>query len=287
MKTIIGKDNYLFLINDASNELNIHYDSNYKISNINHYGNNDLKNYILVIFPDKSVICKNYLPDNFGSQYRPGLIKYRNILNDKLLDGYEILQTYNNFDNIFYKTDTHMTLLGTFRIINYFINYIIKKFDMDIKINFDEINIESKEVESLCTLSLGIGDLTWKNNCGDLILEDISDIYFYSYQIKHLYEIKIENEIKILNYDLEDITNNYINCNITWDIISKNIIKKTNYHKKYKILIFYDSFMINIIDLLLNIFNEVYIIKSIYNVKFINLIKPDYIFEFRVERFLI
>lgn len=286
MKTLLGKENYLFLINDSSNELNIHCDPNYIISEINHYNNNNLDNYLLIIFPDKSVVCKDYLPDKYISQYRPGLHKYINILNDKLIDGYDILKTYNNFEKIFYKTDTHMTLLGTFRIIKYFFEYIKKKYNIDIDIDFNEINIESKKVESITSIPLGLGDLTWKNNCEDMVFTDLSDTYFYSNQIINLYEIRINEDIKILNYQLKDNTNNYINSNLNWDIISKNIIKKINYNKKYKILIFYDSFMLNIIDLLLNAFNEVYIIKNIYNINLINLIKPDYIFEFRVERFL-
>lgn len=56
--------------------------------------------------------------------------------------------------------------------------------------------------------------------------------------------------------------------------------------KQYKVLLFYDSFLANVLDLYLKLFKEVYMIKDIYDRKYIEYIKPDYVFEFRVERFL-
>jgi hypothetical protein len=75
---------------------------------------------------------------------------------------------------------------------------------------------------------------------------------------------------------------------IDWNILSDYILYRKNdiYNNNLKIIIFYDSFLINIIHLLLNLFREIYFIKDIFNEKYINIINPDYIFEFRVERFL-
>ena len=57
--------------------------------------------------------------------------------------------------------------------------------------------------------------------------------------------------------------------------------------EKIKVLIFYDSFLLNMIPIYIELFNEVYLIKKVYNNELIQLINPDYIFEFRVERFLL
>jgi hypothetical protein len=72
-----------------------------------------------------------------------------------------------------------------------------------------------------------------------------------------------------------------------WEILSKHIIYKTNSNtNKLKVIIFYDSFLLSIISLYMELFGEVYMIKSVYDNRLIEAIKPDYVFEFRVERFL-
>lgn len=280
-KTIIGKNNYLFLNNDSSSELAIHYNLDYKISEYNPYSN--LKeNYYLIVFPDKSVVLKDYLPYDYRNIYRPGIDKYRNILKDKIIDGYDFIK---NEDNIYYKTDTHMTLKGTYLILKNFINILNKNYSF--KIIIEDINLEKKDCDNLSGLFLGLGDLTWKDNLKDLILNDISDIYIYSEKITNLYRIIIDESIKILDYNYNDVSDKYLNKNFTWEILSNNIIYKKNIDKNYKILIFYDSFLINIAEILLNMFHEVYLVKNIYNEKIIDDLNPDYIFEFRVERFLL
>ena len=67
MKTLLGKNNYLFLINDTHNSLNTHINNikTVNLENLNKYKeyiNN--KNILLVVFPDKEYICKNFLPFN-------------------------------------------------------------------------------------------------------------------------------------------------------------------------------------------------------------------------------
>jgi hypothetical protein len=126
------------------------------------------------------------------------------------------------------------------------------------------------------------------------VLTDINDKYYYSNDILDFYIyyiIKNEKNIRFLDYNLNDETSLLENKNATWEIISKYIIyvknDKTNNNNKNKIVIFCDSFFLNILPLYLNLFYEVYIIKSMYSNTLIDLIHPDYIFEFRVERFLL
>jgi hypothetical protein len=59
-----------------------------------------------------------------------------------------------------------------------------------------------------------------------------------------------------------------------------------NLDKKHKVIVFYDSFLISTMYLYLKMFAEVYLIKDMYNVKLIEKLKVDFVFEFRVERFL-
>ncbi len=101
-----------------------------------------------------------------------------------------------------------------------------------------------------------------------------------------MYIIKNENSIKFLDYELNDNTVVLENQNTTWDIISKYIIYNKNEQCKHRVLIFYDSLLLNTLPLYLKLFGEVYLVKSIYSNDLIKLINPEYVFEFRVERFL-
>ena len=154
------------------------------------------------------------------------------------------------------------------------------------------ISISSKVVDSLSGLSLGLGDLSWPTNLGNQILDDVTDTYYYSNGCKQLYFSQITNsEYKFLsmqNSNLVDATDSVIGKHMTWDIVSKYIVyRKNNFANKVKVLIFYDSFLTSTMHLYLAMFDEVYMIKNIYSDDTVKIINPDYVFEFRVERFLI
>jgi len=283
-KTLIGKNDYLFLMNDPGQELKIHCDNLNLVSdkNLTRYNFN---NFFITIFPNKSYLYKQYLPDTYNIQYRPSFETYKNKFNEKLFDTYEILK---NEKSTYYKTDTHINLKGNYIVYKEFINKINKLFNL---------NILSKKIiinKTLCILNKlpdAIGDLTWPINLGDQEIYDIYDEYYLSNDIMEFYNKYIiinDNHIKFLNYDLTDETFelNKQNKLANWDIISKYIIYAKNINKNNKVLIFYDSFILNILPLYLEMFNEVYMIKTTYNNDLIDIIKPDYVFEFRVERFL-
>jgi hypothetical protein len=74
---------------------------------------------------------------------------------------------------------------------------------------------------------------------------------------------------------------------IEWNIVSKYILYQKNItNNNLKVIIFYDSLLLSSLSLYMELFETVYMIKDIYNNEIINIIKPDYVFEFRVERFL-
>jgi len=282
-KTLIGKQNYLFLCNDNNEELKIHCENLLKIHDLS-LSKYTFKNYIIFVYPNKSLIYKNYLPDEYKIKYRPALEIYKKKFNNNLYDLHDILKNHNN---IYYKTDTHINIKGNYIVYKYYIKIINQILDLRIKPI--ELILYEKECE-LNTLPYGIGDLTWKSNLGEQILSDIKDNFYYNDEITWFYckyIIRDDNNIKFLNYNLNDNTNNLKGTIVYWDVISKYIINVKNQDKiPMKIIIFYDSFLLNILPLYFYIFNEIYFIKSTYSNDLINLIEPDYVFEFRVERFL-
>ena len=64
MKTLVGKNNYLFLINDTCKELEVHCNNLTLItdSQLNRY-NPVIDKFLLVVFPDKSLIHKDFLDE--------------------------------------------------------------------------------------------------------------------------------------------------------------------------------------------------------------------------------
>ena len=283
-KTLIGKNNYLFLINDSSKELEQHCDNLNLVSdpNLSRYTFN---NFFITIFPDKSVHCKDFLPDNYNIKYRSGLEIFKNKFKNKLLDTYQFLK---DTDDIFFKTDTHMNLKGTYIVYCEFIKEINKLYNLNLEIK--PIHLEKKEC-ILTNTKYGYGDLTQFVNLGDQKLDNINDTYYYSNDIipfYNLYKIQDSSIIRIINYDLEDKTKELEDKKelLHWNIISKYIIHKNTNTNAKKIVIIYDSFLLNTLPLYLDLFENVYFIKEIYNNNFLNKINPDYVFEFRVERLL-
>lgn len=290
-KTLIGKDGFLFLQNDCGNELLIHNNNLCKVSKFFYKKyENYINKFLLINFPNKSYVCKKYLPDEYNLQYRPGFEAYENFLKNNILDGYD----YANNEDTFYKTDTHMNLKGCIQVYYAFVNKINEMFNLNVVPK--NINLEAKEVVSLSELNLGIGDLTWPSNLDDQKLENKNDVYFFSNDLELLYcryKITLDSEIIFLLFQdktIENITSQLDNQIFTWDHVSKYILYKKNNNfeneNKYKVLIFYDSFLLSTLSLYLNMFYEVYMAKTTFNPDLVNLVNPDYIFEFRVERFL-
>jgi hypothetical protein len=287
IKTLIGKENYLFLQNDTNNELEVHHNNIDLVSKDFYLKYEAVKSkFLLIIFPNKCYIQNKFLPEPFDLKYRPSFEKYNEYLKEHILDGYLFLK--DKIDH-YYKTDTHINLKGSYLIYENFIDKINKVFNLNIEKK--NINIEETFCpDGLSILGKGIGDLTWDLNLGNQIITSKSDVYYYSKEIKYLYCTYIINshsEIRLLDYNLDDVTNEHVNKTLDWHLISKYILYKKNIvNNKFKILIFYDSFLLNSLDLYINMFDEVYLCKTLLNATLINLINPDYIFEFRCERFL-
>jgi hypothetical protein len=282
-KTLIGKDGILFLQNDASKELEVHCNNLINVFDTT-LSRFTFKNFMIFVYPNKCVIYKDFLPDQYIFKYRPAIEIYKEKFKDNFHDLYEILK---NETNTYYKTDTHINSKGNYLVYKYFIDTLKIKFGLNIEPK--RIDFEVKTCE-LKTLQFGLGDLTWETNLGNQNLTDAKDTFFFdefcmSFYCK--YVIKNDNFIRFLDYDLVDKTLTLENEIAGWDLIGKYIIHTKNEGKiPLKVLFFYDSFLLHVLPLYLDLFNETYFVKAVYSNEVINAINPDYVFEFRIERFL-
>jgi hypothetical protein len=171
-----------------------------------------------------------------------------------------------------------------------FIERVNKIYNLNLKAK--ELNLSIIKNINLSELGRGIGDLTWINNLGDIKLSNINDDYYYSNDIIDFYTIyKIIEDVNLrfLDYQLRDKTSELIGKLVDWPIISNYIIyiKNIDISNRLKIIIFYDSFLLSSLSLYFDIFYEVWFIKNVYDNDLIKEINPDFVFEFRVERFLL
>jgi len=284
-KTLIGKNGYLFLQNDSAKELEVHT-QNLCLVDPNFYKKYEAikDKFLLILFPNKCLVYSEHLPDTYHIQYRPGFDLYSEYLKNHIIDGLPILKNSDTF----YKTDTHINTKGALLIYNIFIDKINELFNLNIV--KQEYTLVKQEYESLTTIGLEIGDLTWKNNLGNQYLDTTNDIFYYIQDNEQLFCKYIffnDSKLRILNNTLIDETSLYLNRILDWHISSNNILYIKNDDKKYKVVIFYDSFLCSTMQLYLTLFHELYFIKSIFDENKINEINPDYVFEFRCERFLV
>jgi hypothetical protein len=282
-KTLIGKENVLFLINDSSLELKVHCRNLNLVKDhkLSHY---TFKNIFIFVYPDKSVIYKKFLPDNFDSKFRPALNIYKKKFQNDLFD---LLDLLKNETDTYYKTDTHINLKGNYIVYKHFINVLNSRLKINIKCK--NIFLKIKKCD-LSTLPYKIGDLMLPSNLDNQVLQDKNDNFYYNDEITWfycVYKIKSDSAIRFLDYELNDKTNELIDNIANWNIIGNYILYKKNENKvPMKIAIIYDSFLLGALPLYFDLFEECFFIKSVYRNDLLDLIKPDFVFEFRVERFL-
>lgn len=286
IKTLFGKDDYLFLINDASKSLENH------CKNITLFNINSIKIYdkyiksgkiLFFMLPDKEIICRDYLPNIYKILNRDKMNYYKLIFFDLFYDSTELFDL-----NDYEKTDTHINLKGMLKFYNETCKIISKKLNINIKTRV--FDIKMKEV-------IGNGDLIQGVNIGTNIAKKIKENYYYIdedisifntiYSKEKIYNKN--NNIKLLDKNLKNISDNYHGKLLYWDDIKYLIIysKNKNINNNIKVVIFYDSFLASTLNLYTELFNEVYMIKSIFCEKFIEYINPDFVLEFRIERFLL
>jgi len=267
-KTLKGKDDYLFLINDGNEEIRQHFDRAYVnqfkksvfIENLNNKEGccetNNIKYYFFIV-PDKSYVCRDLLP------FDVKLVK-RNYdqVKDLVPDFSDKLDP-----SCYWKNDTHINFVGGTELTYNILHYIDKNFTRD---EFDRLINEQIVVKD----EIPHGDLMTPINWS--YSEEEKEKYNYA-KDKFLYNKFIKDLRGTLpeqfKYDARRETVYTMNENSLTDL---------------RVLIFRDSSTNYLYSLLSMYFKEMLLYWDhwILNKEIIEWYKPDIVFEIRTERFL-
>ncbi len=266
--TLKGKNGYLFLVNDSNNEIRQHFDNSYN-NDFNAYlfmkslnskkkfcENSNIK-YFFFLIPDKSLVCKDFLP------FDVRLIKrnYDPIKN-------EVSDFIKNLDpTCYFKNNSHINYLGGKELSYCYLNHIDNNFKKE---DFNKLINEQIQIVN----ELHNGDLTWDKN------------WSYSDEEKEGY---LNERVKIFR--------NKCLINLSNDLPEKFKlvrIRKTEHYKNpqgltsLRVLIFRDSSLDFLKDILSIYFKEILLYWDhwFFNKELIEWYKPDIILEIKTERFL-
>lgn len=275
-KTLKGKNGYLFLINDSNNEIRQHFDELY-INNFNasiFIENLNLKKgvitknkslYYCFVVPDKSVVCKEFLPFEIKQ------VK-RNVENEIIIT--LIPDFIENLDSSYYfKSDSHINYLGGKELAYCYLNYIDENFSRNdfSKLFNQQIIVNTSEYD---------GDLTLEN--------EWSNNWSYTEEEKKDYQ----------NEKITILTNKYL---IKLKDIPEEFkfvgIRETEYYENpeswtdLRVLVLRDSSTNLIKDVLSIYFREILLywdhgIFYGFNKEIIKWYKPDIVLDIRTERLL-
>jgi hypothetical protein len=266
-KTIIGKNNVLYLKSEIDQhydiqtikEINSEFCKNKVIDYINILSSFVKQSYMFIV-PDKSIIMKSTLPDNYISYDKCcriiDIINHDNIYN--LTD-----HITNLSSNDYYQSDSHSNNSAAIKFSKTILKLLLnEEFDITNKLIF-------KEYKNF------LGDLTTSHNLKDQSnIERFKETVIYSSVV----------------HDFIDLTKT-IPLNFRFCFVRESIyyLNKDAICDK-KILIFGDSttFCNKIFDIISLYFKESFFYWNhfIINTELINYFKPDIVLDIRTERFL-
>jgi len=268
--TLKGKDGYLFLINDSNNEIRQHFDQSY-INNFNpnffierlkskiDYCNKNNIKYFFFIVPDKSYVCRDFLPFDIK------IIKRNYDLIKQL--GPDLSEKLDH--TCYSHTDSHINFLGGKELSYHILNYIDNQFKRE---DFDKLIKE--QIDFNLMASPYYYDLTSQNN--------------WSYSDEELVRYLNEKSMVLNNKFLKDLKDSIPE---KFKLFYK---RETNYYlnekgfTNFRVLILHDS-SISFLKEVLSIYCKellCYWDHWYFNKELIEWYKPDIILEIRTERFL-
>lgn len=265
--TLKGRENYLFLVNDSNNEILQHFDKNYKnmfnpklfLDDL-HFKKKILSknniDYHFFIIPDKSIICKNFLPFKFDK------IKRNCDSIKEIVDFSNLLDHYHYF-----KYDSHMNYNGGKLLTYKFLNHINKDFSLE---NYENLLVNKKDKYFHQQYDL-LSPFNWSYSPLErFIFPREGDEY--SAVPKNLKNLK------------EKIPNDFLTVRNRESFYYKN----DNSFSDLKVLIFRDSSFDYLKWFFSFYFKEMFLYwdHGNFNKKLIEWYKPDLILEIRIERFL-
>ena len=263
-KTIIGKDKYIFLINDSNNEIKQHFDKKYT----NKFNSDEFTkdyyikkdyfkkqniSYFYFYVPDKAVLCKDFLPfDTSFLKRNVDKVEYLPNFSDKL--------DYT----CYWKNDSHMNVKGAKLLSFYFLNYIDNSFN---KSEFEHLIDECNLIECEDPSDL-LSELNWSYSQNDK--------YFLEYS-----KIEVHVPKSVINLDVPE------RFSRSRSRLSEYLYNPNSFTDK-KVLIFRDSATENLKYYLSLYFREIFLYWDHLNLnkKLIKWYQPDIIIEIRIEKFL-
>lgn len=156
-KTLMGLDNYLFLVNDSNNELGQHYDPDYenhfdaKAFKDNYYFKKDLLSkydidYHFFVVPDKSVVCRDLLP------FEHDFLKRNVDQVDEIIDFTDDLDKEDYF-----QYDSHIGYEGGKKLSYKIMNYLDNDFTLE---EYNELLDNATKIEKNRFYDLLV-DMNW------------------------------------------------------------------------------------------------------------------------------
>lgn len=267
-KTLCGKNDNFFLINDYNDEIKQHYDSNYE-SNLDYDSfkeNQRFKreyfkfldiNYGFFVVADKSVVLRDYVPFKANS-----LKRHMDILKNHIYDTAFCLN-----DDDFLRNDTNITSTASLKLVSYFLS-TLHSVSID---NYERIFSDNTHFEVETHQGNLFKDSTW------------SDKYDKELYVKYAYldvdVIKSNEEYQVIenNQILEQFRSTPLN-NSQYYINQNSISDK-------KVLIFCDSSIDSMIELFCTYYRQVfcYYSNNHINKKLVEWYMPDDVLEVYVE----
>jgi len=271
MKTVIGLNKMLYLKSELINHYqNNKIENNLNVDIINYYLScldKHSKNLFMFIVPDKSVVCKDNLPEEYDKNRLLRDVDYiKNNINYNFIDLYEKCEL--NLKD-YHITDSHINHIGSLKIVKEIMKYFIPEND---KIN--EIDNYLKTT----IISKFYGDLTSKENLKNQQLVIDMKLYEDLYSIDNVLFNDYENIIK-------DIDVKYRFCYVR----PSSYVYNKNANLQKTVLIYGDSTVHNkLFEFLSFYFRKTFFYWNHYHInnELLEKINPDIIFDIRTERFV-
>ena len=265
-----GKNNYLFLVNEVSDEIRQHYDDSYEYNvdvdkfiesqkSKEDYLEKQNITYNMFVVPDKSILLRKFLPFDTKEPVR--------VLND--LSGYvhDLSIVLNEHD--YYLTDSHVTKVSGLKCISYILSTMHPENSISdyYKLLWDKLHI---------VLEPHKGDLLYNDNWSYGV-----DDYYKKYLNITVIELMLNNEIENMNNYLPKEFKVFKSRPTSYFRNEHSISDK-------KAIVLRDSSTEKMKIPLISYYREVifYWDYWYFNKNLIEWFKPDDVIEIRTERFL-
>jgi hypothetical protein len=288
---LLGKDMWLFLAMDSNAVLNqIRSRSPIRQDDLSKYQTimmermarfSDLNiPYIFCIAPTKEIIYDDYLPDDFDIDL--SLYPMNQITSCLDAVGFKTYPLHDSvkrarliYESVFYRTDTHWNIFGAFAAYQQIFNLLSQHVHIGFMASLDDFSIKKQDGYR--------GDLADKphlvfmpNYVNEFIKIRPGELPFSAFS-ESVSVIVSDGRFKSANVP------DYLKVSKTRD----TVIHETGDSSKPTILIFHDSFMINLRQFISpHFFRAIYIWKADVDFGIVERVRPDIVLHVMLDRFM-